>query len=57
MAKAPLAKKALPACHIVCLTGSEMKTALQGFLQVLFDQKPEAVGGKLPGDDFYYGCH
>ena len=56
VAKAPLAKKALPACHIVCLTGSEMKAALQGFLQVLYDQKPEAVGGKLPGDDFYYGC-
>jgi NitT/TauT family transport system substrate-binding protein len=55
VAKAPLAQKALPKCHIVCLTGSEMKEALEGFLQVLFDQKPEAVGGAMPGDDFYYG--
>lgn len=56
IAKAPLAQKALPNCHIVCLTGNEMKDALQGFLQVLFDQNPKAVGGALPGDDFYYGA-
>lgn len=57
VAKAPLAQKALPKCHIVCLTGDEMKTALEGFLQVIFDQKAEAVGGSMPGDDFYYGIN
>ena len=31
-----------------------MKDALGGFLQVLYDQSPESVGGSLPGDDFYY---
>lgn len=52
--KAPIAKKALPYCNIVCLTGDEMKTALSGYLQVLFDQNPESVGGTVPADDFYY---
>ena len=51
---AGVAKKAIPACNIVCLTGDEMKTAAQGYLQVLFDLNPKAVGGALPGDDFYY---
>lgn len=52
--KAPLAKKALPECHIVCRTGSDMKTQVEGFLQILFEQNPKAVGGSMPGDDFYY---
>lgn len=52
--KAPIAEKAIPFCNIVCITGSDMKSATQGYFQVLFDQNPKAVGGTLPGDDFYY---
>lgn len=52
--KAPVAKKALPYCNIVSISGEEMKNALSGYLQVLFDQDPKSVGGKLPEDDFYY---
>ena len=55
VAKAPLAQKALPACNITYVDGAEMKTKLSGYLQVLFDQNPKAVGGAMPGDDFYYG--
>jgi NitT/TauT family transport system substrate-binding protein len=51
---AAVAEKAIPYCNIVCITGEEMKTSVQGFFQVLFDQNPQAVGGELPGDDFYY---
>lgn len=51
---AAVAEKAIPACNIVCVTGEEMKTALSGYFQVLFDQNPKAVGGQMPGDDFYY---
>ena len=54
--KAPIAKKAIPQCNIVSITGSDMKTAVSGCLGVLFDQNPQAVGGQLPGDDFYYGA-
>ena len=52
--KAAIAKNALPACNIVCLTGNEMKDAAQGYLKVLFDLNSKAVGGQLPGDDFYF---
>lgn len=51
--KEPLALKAIPKCNIVCITGSEMKDALSGYLGVLYELDPTAVGGSLPGDDFY----
>ena len=50
-----LLEMALPYCNIVCITGSEMKDKLSGYLQVLADAEPSSVGGTLPGDDFYYG--
>lgn len=54
IAKEPVAEKAIPACNITCITGEEMKQALSGYLRVLYEQAPEAVGGSLPEDDFYY---
>lgn len=56
VAKAALAQKALPACNLTYLDGSDMKQKLSGYLQVLYEQNPEAVGGSMPGDDFYYGA-
>ena len=53
---AAVAEKALPACNIVCITGSEMKEKLSGYLQVLCDVSADSVGGAMPGDDFYYGA-
>ena len=53
---AAVAEKALPYCNIVCITGEEMAGKLSGYLQVLFDAEPKAVGGKLPGEDFYYNA-
>ena len=54
VAKAAIAKKALPNCNIVCLTGDELKTNASAYLQVLLDADPKAVGGAMPGDDFYW---
>lgn len=54
VAKEPIAQKAIPNCNLVCITGEEMKQALSGYLQVLHGMSPEAVGGELPGEDFYY---
>jgi NitT/TauT family transport system substrate-binding protein len=51
---AAVAKKAIPNCNIVYLDGSEMKTKIPDFINVLFKANPKSVGGKLPGDDFYY---
>ena len=31
-----------------------MKASAQAFLQVLHRANPKAVGGQLPGQDFYY---
>lgn len=55
--KAAIAKKAIPNCNIVCLTGDEMKAALSGYLKVLYDLNPASVGGEnnLPDNKFYYG--
>ena len=51
---AAVAQKAIPACNITFIAGDEMKQALSGYLSVLFEQNPKAVGGAMPGDDFYY---
>lgn len=51
---AAVAEKALPKCNLVCITGAEMKTAVSGYLQTLYDLKPDAVGGAMPGDGFYW---
>ena len=47
---AGVAKKALSHLYgsIVCLTGNEMKAALQGFYEI--------IGQQQPGDAFYYGA-
>lgn len=52
--KAAVAEKALPGCNLVCITGQEMKTAVSGYLQTLYDLKSEAVGGAMPTDGFYW---
>lgn len=49
-----IAKEAIPQCNICTITGKEMETILSGFLQIIYDLNPEAVGGKMPADDFYY---
>lgn len=51
---AAIAEKAIPNCKMVTITGSEMKTKTQAFLQILFDSDAKSIGGALPGEDFYY---
>ena len=52
--KAPVAVKAIPKCNITYIDGTDMQTALSGYLEVLFEQDASSVGGSLPGNDFYY---
>ncbi|HZK02273.1 MAG TPA: ABC transporter substrate-binding protein [Anaerovoracaceae bacterium] len=54
VAKAPIAVKALPDSSIVYIDGDHMKAKVSGYLKVLFDANPQAVGGALPEDDFYF---
>lgn len=51
---APVAEKAIPYCNIVCMTGAEMRNALEGYLETLFEADAASVGGSMPADDFYY---
>ena len=51
---AAVAEKALPYCNIVCLTGAELLDALPGYLYVLYNANPAAVGGAMPDNSFYY---
>ncbi len=52
--KAAVMKKALPYCNITMLRGEDMKQKVNGYLTVLYNQNPQAVGGTLPKEDFYY---
>ncbi len=54
VASADIAEQAIPQCNIVCIQGEEMKDLLSGYLEVLYGQNPDMVGGALPEDDFYY---
>jgi len=54
--KTPVALKALPYCNITFISGSEMKTAMEGYLNVLYTLNSAAIGGNLPEDGFYYGA-
>ncbi|MCC0635826.1 MULTISPECIES: ABC transporter substrate-binding protein [unclassified Clostridioides] len=51
---AQIAKKAIPKCNITFIEGNTMKDKLSGYLQVLYDANPKSIGGKMPGEDFYY---
>lgn len=51
---AAVAEKALPYCNITFIEGSDLKQKLSGYLSVLFEQNPKAIGGALPTDDFYF---
>ena len=52
--KAAVAKKALPNCNIVLITGKDMKQPVSDMIKVLFEAEPKSVGGKLPDEAFYY---
>lgn len=54
MDSAAAAEKAIPNCNIVFIANDEMKNALQGFYQILFEANPKSIGGALPNEDFYY---
>ena len=49
-----VAKQALPYCQIVYIDGVDMAQQLSGYLNVLYQQNPAAVGGALPDEAFYY---
>lgn len=51
--KATIAKKAIPYCNVTFINGTEMKEKAMAYLQVIYDQNANAVGGKLEEGMFY----
>ncbi len=51
---AAVAEQAIPYCNVTFLRGDEMREKLSGYLQTLYDQNADSVGGAMPEDDFYY---
>ena len=55
-AQAAVAEKAIPKCNVCYLDGAEMKDAMEIYLTALMGINANAIGGKLPGADFYYNA-
>ncbi|MGL4607103.1 MAG: ABC transporter substrate-binding protein [Eubacteriaceae bacterium] len=53
MADATLAEKAIPNCNIVYITPKDSKGSLEEYYNILAQFEPKAIGGKVPGEDFY----
>ena len=51
---AAIAEKAIPYCNVTFIQGDEMKEKLNGYLETLYEQKPESIGGAMPAEDFFY---
>ena len=54
IANADLAKKAIPNCNIVFISGLEMKEKTKPYLELLYGFNPQAIGGALPDENFYF---
>lgn len=52
--KAKLAEVAIPKSNIVYMDAFENQTAMEEYYSILLDFNKASIGGKLPGDDFYY---
>jgi NitT/TauT family transport system substrate-binding protein len=53
-ANAAIAAKAIPQCNLTYLAGVDMRSAIQGYYEVLFTANPDSIGGSNPDDAFYY---
>ncbi len=49
-----IAKTAIPKCNIKYMDGEQMKAAVSGYLEILYNSNPASVGGELPKDTLYY---
>jgi len=49
-----VAKQAIPYCNVKYVDGTEMKSAVAAYLEILSGINPQSIGGKLPEDNFYF---
>jgi len=50
---AAIGNAALPYSNLCHIYGPDMKTAIQGYYEVLYGSDPSSIGGAVPDDDFY----
>lgn len=53
-ANAKIAANAIPACNLVCITGENVRDSAADYFEMLFAANPNAIGGAIPDDAFYY---
>ncbi len=51
---AAVAKEAIPKSNLVFIAGADMKPTANVYFEKLYAINPASVGGKVPGDEFYY---
>ena len=51
---APIAKQAIPQCHLAFLSGMDMVAAISDYYSVLYSIDPASVGCSLPDDGIYW---
>ncbi|MGL4790574.1 MAG: ABC transporter substrate-binding protein [Anaerotignaceae bacterium] len=49
-----IAKTAIPRCNIKFIEGSKMSRLVDNFLTTIGEMNPQAIGGEIPGEEFYY---
>ena len=52
--KAPILKSSLSKLNLEVVPALEARSAIERYYGVLLESHPEAIGGKLPDDSFYY---
>lgn len=52
--KAAIAKQAIPYCNVTYIDGKEMQEKMLSYLNILYQQNPASIGGKLPEEGIFY---
>ncbi len=51
---APIAKQAIPQCHLTFIAGADMQPAIADYFRALWQLDPNSIGGFVPDDGIYY---
>jgi len=54
MPSAQIAARAIPGSNLTFIVGSDMEPTIVGYFEVLFSAYPAAIGGAIPGENFYF---
>jgi len=50
----PVALQAIPRSNLVHIIGDDMRPLVNSFLEVVYNANPQAVGGSLPDENFFF---